>query len=249
MVNLISILLTGGFAGWAASLLMRMRISVWGGIVTGIVGALLGGFLISPLLGAGSITQSDFNLPAMLVSFLGSLIFLGIMRAAGPLFKEAATSVRPPKALSIFISYRREDSADVVGRIYDRLVQSFGKKNVFKDVDSIPIGADFRKHLNKTVGQCSVFLVVIGRHWMGDVPGASRLDDQGDFVRIELEVAFQRDIPIVPLILQGASMPSEHELPPVLQGLVYRQGIAIRPDPDFHRDMDRLIEGMELYSK
>jgi len=66
---------------------------------------------------------------------------------------------------SIFISYRREDAADVAGRIYDRLVQHFGSTSVFKDVDSIPFGVDFRRHLSDTVGRCSIFLTVIGRQW------------------------------------------------------------------------------------
>ena len=66
-------------------------------------------------------------------------------------------------APAIFISYRREDSSDVTGRIYDRLCQHFGKESVFKDVDSIPLGVDFRKHLGDSVGQCNILLTVIGR--------------------------------------------------------------------------------------
>jgi hypothetical protein len=60
----------------------------------------------------------------------------------------------------IFISYRREDSADVTGRIYDRLVGVFGREAIFKDVDSIPLGVDFRKHLDKEVSRCQVLLAV-----------------------------------------------------------------------------------------
>ncbi len=67
----------------------------------------------------------------------------------------------------IFLSYRREDSADVTGRIDDRLVQQFGREAVFVDVDSIPFGVDFRKHLDQQVGKCDVFLAVIGPDWMG----------------------------------------------------------------------------------
>jgi len=67
----------------------------------------------------------------------------------------------------ILISYRREDSADVTGRIDDRLVQQFGRQAVFVDVDSIPFGVDFRKHLDEQVAKCDVFLAVIGPEWMG----------------------------------------------------------------------------------
>jgi len=126
---------------------------------------------------------------------------------------------------AIFIAYRRDDSIDVTGRIYDRLCQHFGKQNVFKDVDSIPLGVDFRKHLGDSVGQCDVLLTVIGRHWLAGDRGHRRLDDVHDFVRIEMEAALKRDIPLVPVLVQGSSMPSPEDLPEILQSLVYRNGI------------------------
>ncbi|MBH0181063.1 MAG: SUMF1/EgtB/PvdO family nonheme iron enzyme [Nitrospira sp.] len=144
----------------------------------------------------------------------------------------------------ILISYRREDSADVTGRIYDRLVQQFEREAVFKDVDSIPLGVDFRIYLDEQVAKCDVFLAVIGRDWMkaGGRKGKSRLDDPGDYVRIEVESALKRHIPVIPVLVGGASIPFVERLPASIQGLSYRNGIAVRPDPDFHRDMDRLIE-------
>jgi hypothetical protein len=146
---------------------------------------------------------------------------------------------------AIFISYRRQDSSDVTGRIYDRLIEHFGKPSVFKDVDSIPLGTDFRKNLDDSVAQCDVFLTVIGSQWLvGDV-GQRRLDDEADFVRIEIEAALRRNIPIVPVLVQGATIPRSEDLPETLQSLVYRNGIPVRPDPDFHQDMDRLIRGIE----
>ena len=149
----------------------------------------------------------------------------------------------------IFVSYRREDSADVTGRIYDRLTQAFEKAQVFKDVDSIPLGLDFRKHLQQTVSSCDVVLVVVGDRWLTStkVDGRRRLDDPKDFVRIELETALQRDIPVIPVLVRGASVPEEGELPPILSALAYRNGIAVRSDPDFHRDMDRLIQSLKTY--
>jgi hypothetical protein len=160
---------------------------------------------------------------------------------------QTATDSQPPPA--IFISYRREDSIDVTGRIYDRLCQHFGKQNVFKDVDSIPLGVDFRKHLGDSVGQCNVLLTIIGRQWLAGDRGQRRLDDIRDFVRIEMEAALKRDIPVVPVLVQGSSMPSLEDLPEILQSLVYRNGIPVRPDPDFHQDMDKLIKGIEGYLK
>ncbi len=144
----------------------------------------------------------------------------------------------------ILISYRREDSADVTGRIYDRLIQQFGQEAIFKDVDSIPLGVDFRIYLDEQVAKCEVFLAVIGRDWMKKrgSKGKSRLDDPGDFVRIEIESALKRQIPVIPVLVSGASIPPAERLPTSVQDLSYRNGIAVRVDPDFHRDMDRLIE-------
>lgn len=142
----------------------------------------------------------------------------------------------------ILISYRREDSADVTGRIYDRLIQVF-PQSVFRDVDSIPLGVDFRTYLDAQVAKCDVFLAVIGRDWMKAKgrKGKSRLEDPGDFVRIEIESALKREIPVIPVLVQGATLPKSERLPASIQDLSYRNGIVIRPDPDFHKDMDRLI--------
>jgi hypothetical protein len=168
--------------------------------------------------------------------------------AAEPLPQARRTAKTPT---TIFISYRRQDSGDVTGRIYDRLVQQFGKEAIFKDVDSIPLGVDFRAVLDKAVGQCDLLLAVIGRQWLSsqNESGARRLDDSRDFVRIEIESAMRRDIPVIPLLVQGAGMPGENDLPPSLQALVFRNAIPIRPDPDFHNDVDRLIKGVELHFK
>ena len=161
----------------------------------------------------------------------------------------AAKTQQPPHAMAsnkIFVSYRRQDSADVTGRIYDRLVQRFEKEQIFKDVDSIPLGVDFREHLGRVVGQCDVLLAVVGNEWLAaDSSGRRRIDDAKDFVRIEIESALERKIPVIPVLVRGATMPSETDLPASLLPLSYRHGIAVRPDPDFHRDMDRLIAGLE----
>lgn len=166
---------------------------------------------------------------------------------AGGKVKEKGKPIRSPK---IFISYRRSDSADVTGRIYDRLIEQFGRFAIFKDVHSIPPGIDFREHLGKAVGKCKIFLVVIGDQWLEikDAKGKKRLQDPEDFVRIEVESALNRDIPIIPLLVRGAAMPAETKLPRSLRKLAYRNAIPVRADPDFHRDMDRLIEAVSDYS-
>jgi hypothetical protein len=199
--------------------------------------------------------------PLFLLILLALLLFVFTILAGGMWLwrkskKEGAPYMEPPRpppanpsrsAPAIFISYRREDASDVTGRIYDRLIEHFGKHSVFKDVDNIPLGVDFRKHLSDSVGRCDVLLTVIGRQWLIGDGGQRRLDDMRDFVRIEIEAALQRDIPVVPVLVQAAGIPRAEDLPETLQSLVYRHGIPVRPDPDFHQDMDRLIKGIEGY--
>jgi formylglycine-generating enzyme required for sulfatase activity len=149
---------------------------------------------------------------------------------------------------SIFISYRREDSPADSGRIYDRLWPKYGRENVFKDVDTIPLGADFRQILTGAVAKCDVMLVVIGKQWVSilDASGQRRLDHPSDFVRIEIEEALTREIPVIPVLVQNAPMPQEGDLPLSLAKLAYRNGMPVRSsDPFFHGDMDLLIHKLD----
>jgi serine/threonine-protein kinase len=154
---------------------------------------------------------------------------------------------KPESALSgIFISYRRSDNPDATGRLYDRLVAEFGKATVFKDVDSIPLGQDFRGHLNSIVGNCAVVLAIIGPRWIDarNEAGHRRLEDPDDFVRIELEAALSRDIPVVPVLVGHAAIPVASQLPESLAAMAFRQSIEVRPDPDFHNDATRLVTAL-----
>ena len=148
--------------------------------------------------------------------------------------------------MKVFISYRRKDSQPFADRIYDWLEREFGRDNIFKDVDAIPYGWDFRKSLQDAVTQCDVLLAVIGPRWLGetDAAGRRRVDDPEDWVRIEIETALTRDIPVIPILVDGALFPRGEDLPPSLQGLVYRHGMPVRHDPDFHYDIGRLIKAL-----
>lgn len=152
-------------------------------------------------------------------------------------------------ARSIFISYRREDTADVTGRVHDRLREKYGAEAIFTDVDSIPFGVDFREHLDQEVSRCDVLLAVIGRNWVSITgeDGQRRLDNPTDFVRIEIESALARKIPVVPLLAHGVSMPKPDDLPDSIKALAFRNGALVRANPDFHNDMDRLIRGLEKF--
>jgi formylglycine-generating enzyme required for sulfatase activity len=145
----------------------------------------------------------------------------------------------------IFLSSRRQDSAGVAGRIYDRLRQHFGADAVIMDIDSIPFGVDFRQYINAEVAQCDVLVAVIGPNWAGTTWFRRRLDDTRDFFRIEIEVALQREIPVIPVLIDRARMPGEADLPPSLAGLAYRNAIEVDQGRDFHPHVDRLIRGIE----
>jgi tetratricopeptide (TPR) repeat protein len=149
----------------------------------------------------------------------------------------------------IFISYRRDDAAYVTGHINDLLRKEFGAESVFTDVDNIALGVDFRAVLDQSVSQCQVLLAVIGDNWLKvrNKDGNPRLEDPADFVRIEIESALKRNIPVIPLLVGHATMPLEEELPGTLKDLAFRNGTQIRPAPDFNADMDRLIRNLHKY--
>jgi hypothetical protein len=149
----------------------------------------------------------------------------------------------------VFISYRREDAAGHAGRVHDRLAKELGASLLFMDVDDIPLGVNFVKALHEEVSKCSVLLAVIGPDWLNvpDRNGPRRLDNPNDFVRVEIAAALQRAIPVIPILLEGATVPSADQLPKDLQELSLRNGINVR-DSSFHDDMDRLIRKLSLKS-
>jgi TIR domain len=147
----------------------------------------------------------------------------------------------------IFLSYRRSDAADAAGRIFDRLVGTFGAASVFKDVDSIRPGADYTEVIDEHLGSCDVLLVIIGPTWLNasKADGTPRLADAADLVRLEIERALSNRILVIPVLVGNAVVPASEELPESLRPLVYRNAHAVRPDPDFHHDMDRLVTALK----
>lgn len=144
----------------------------------------------------------------------------------------------------VFVSYRRDRSAAVTGRIYDRLVQVLGQNQVFKDVDNIPLGSDFRQVIEQEVAGCDVLLVVVGPEWssLKGANGQPRLADPFDFVRIEVEEGLKREhVRVIPVLVENSIMPGEKELPASLKALRFRQAAVVRNDPDFNRDIEGLI--------
>lgn len=149
--------------------------------------------------------------------------------------------------MRIFISYRRQDTRDLTGRMCDRLISHFGPKSIFKDVDTIPPGPDFQQVLLSAIQSCDVFLAVIGDRWLSETAlnGARRLDDPVDYVRVEIIEALKGRCTVIPVLAEGVRMPRPEDLPDALKPLTRRNASKLRSDPDFHRDMEKLIKAIE----
>jgi hypothetical protein len=144
---------------------------------------------------------------------------------------------------SIFISYRREDSAGYAGRIFDALTARFGKDEVFMDVDDIKAGEDFFQVIQDTENRCSVLLAIIGKNWL-----SPRLADSRDFVRAEIAAGLRggpKGKPrVIPVLVGGASMPRAEDLPEDLAGLSRIEALSIE-DTHFHQDIAQLMDAVK----
>jgi hypothetical protein len=146
----------------------------------------------------------------------------------------------------IFISYRREDSSAAAGRIYDRLSGRFSSNRIFIDVDKIAPGVDFVTAIEQSIGSCDVLISVVGKRWLTatDEDQKRRLDDTDDFVRLEIATALKRGIRVIPVLVDGASMPRSGDLPDELKSLVRLQALKVSQDR-FRSDSEPLIAAVE----
>jgi len=147
---------------------------------------------------------------------------------------------------SIFVSYRRDDAAGFAGRVEDELERRFGDVEVFRDVDDIASGEDFVRRLDHALQSCRVFVAVIGKTWLTarNADGTRRLDDPNDFVRQEISAALRRDVRVIPVLVDGARMPAEADLPEGLKSLARRQAHELS-DSRWDYDMGRLASTVE----
>jgi hypothetical protein len=149
--------------------------------------------------------------------------------------------------IKLFISYRRDDTSFETATIHRELAGHFGAANVFMDIDNIPAGQDFRQVVEKEISGCDAVLAVIGDRWLAaaDDAGKPRLTNASDFVRLEVEAALKRGIPVVPILVRGATMPSPDDLPEALAELSFRNALTIRGGGDFGNDLQRLISQIQ----
>jgi TIR domain len=114
------------------------------------------------------------------------------------------------------------------------------------DIDAIPVGLDFREHIQETLDRCDILLAVIGPRWAGtQEDGQPRIADEADWVRLEIEAALAKKIPVIPALIDRSRMPKATELPESLRPFAFRQAADIDSSRDFHAHMDRLIRSMD----
>jgi hypothetical protein len=147
----------------------------------------------------------------------------------------------------ISISYRRADSEAMTGRIFDRLASRYGKEAIFRDIDNIPPGTDFRVHINEMLRKTSILLSIIGPGWLGASGGGlERIQQESDAVRVEIETALRRRTPLIPVLIGNATMPSSDQLPPSLKDFAFRNAVRVDAGQDFDHHMDRLIRSIDV---
>jgi hypothetical protein len=146
----------------------------------------------------------------------------------------------------VFISYRREDAAPYAGRLYDALARELGDDQVFLDIDALRPGDSFNAHIREAIEASTVVLVVIGRQWLdaADPLGERRLRDGSDIVRQEVAAALKDDRRVVvPVLVGGASLPGQDQLPSEIAPLAMYQACELR-DAAWHSDVARLLEAL-----
>jgi TIR domain/WD domain, G-beta repeat len=151
-----------------------------------------------------------------------------------------------PRPRGVFISYRRQETSGLAGRLYERLAARLGEDQVFMDVDTIAPGLDFAEVITQAVSTCQVLLAVIGPTWLAATgeDGRRRLEDPDDIVRLEIAAALERDIRVIPILVEGAVMPRRQQLPEDLVKLARRNALSLRHE-SFRSDADRLLAAME----
>jgi len=154
------------------------------------------------------------------------------------------------ESIRIFVSYRRGDVGGTAGWIGDRLRQQFHKDNVFLDIYSIVPGRPWRKAIDEAIGSCQVVIGVIGPKWLTlRAEGGRRLfkrnrpriHDPHDQHRAELEYALEKQIPVFPVLVEGARMPERHELPGEVLVDLYDIHAFVLMHEDFEAGFERLL--------
>ena len=184
---------------------------------------------------------------------LGTAVAMGTIALAcffgAAVLRKRGSGLASRRTVRVFLSYRRQDSASFCGRVYDRLIAHFGAANVFRDIDSLAPGDSFAEKIREYISQCDAVIVLIGTQWLSiaDAAGRRRLDDPGDFVRMEIVEAAVQEKLVVPALHDGAPMPGPQDLPLEIAFLAQRNAIELT-DRHFASDMKQLVDALSKAS-
>jgi TIR domain len=143
----------------------------------------------------------------------------------------------------IFISYRRADSDTISQQVYDHLVNYFGDDMITMDVDTFKAGIDFREQITDFIRQSDIVLAVIGPRWVRELQ--QQENKPHDYLRIELELAMNMSVTVIPLLVLGAEVPNTSQLPDSLQQLTYKNALEVRGESVSTGEMERVIQKIE----
>lgn len=147
----------------------------------------------------------------------------------------------------IFVSYRREDSAAMVGRIHEHLTRRFGSGDVFRDIGSIGGGHSFADTIHQALQQCEVVLAVIGPRWLPTLAEREpAVSGEIDHHRLELVTALAREVLLIPVLIGETVMPRIDQLPADLVAIARLHAMRVRPDPDFGTDLALLASAIAI---
>lgn len=151
----------------------------------------------------------------------------------------------------LFMIYRADDVVKTADKICSRFKIHFGSKAVFNEVENIPLGANIKKTIKSVLTSGTIGIVLIGPHWLDakDSSGVRCIDRPNDMLRISIEAALEAEIPLIPLLVDGADYPPTTLIPESIRDLVQHRGAVVRTEPEFHDDMTRLVEQLELLFK
>jgi hypothetical protein len=203
--------------------------------------AMLAGWAVAGVLAWGA-TVGLFRFLQTMLAYIDDRLVESPAQSTG----DGARSRRRKIPIGVFISYRRGETAAYTGRLYDTISEHVGKDRVFMDLDKIPGGVDFVAAMKRAIDSAQAMIVVIGPRWLTIAlgNGRPRIQDPSDFVHQELALGLQRGIRIFPVLVGGATMPSEADLPDGLKRLAAYNAIEVT-DSRWNHDVGRLIEDLK----
>ena len=141
----------------------------------------------------------------------------------------------------IILSYRRSDSATMTQLIFSRLAARYGEQSIFMDIDNIPFGVDFRSHIRENVRTADILLAIVGTGWTGvNANGERRILEAEDPVRVEVEIALEHSVTVIPVLVEHAAMPAVAQLPESLKDFPFLNAMPIESGRDLALHLERL---------